>query len=529
MKKCYLYCRKSSEDRNKQVQSIEDQKKVMKEFTLNHSLVIERTFQDEKSARKPFQRKGFDQLINALKKGLSKIVLTWKIDRLTRNPEESGIIQGMLQRGQIEKIITSDRTYYPEDNALLFSLEGAMANQYVRDLSKNVKRGMKSKVEKGVYPAFAPIGYLNSGIRKGEKTIDIDPINFPKLKALWDMLIARKYQLSDLYRIMEKQYPICGKTGRIVSFSTFHRTFRNPFYCGLFRWGGRLHVGTHKKMLTKSQFDFVQDFLRKKPKTRLAKNHFEYRGVFRCGTCGSAITADRIKKFIKTKGITKGFNYYKCPHHKKGIKCEEKPMSKTLIEKQLVRCLERVSIPQEVLDYGVEYLNCRSNQVVDIDNQLKEFDRRISETEKRIKIVTNNLVLETDADCRLLMKDKLLQFRLELHQYKEDKQTIENRTTEMFQEMRTSLQTVSNAKLILKEGIREDKIRLMNAIGSNWNIRRKRVRCTPNVLFQALLTCKKRGMFQPKKASNTLDNETFIECNVIWRTVRELIHNYLNS
>ena len=37
-----------------------------------------------------------------------------------------------------------------------------MANQDILDLQKNVKRGLRSKVEKGWYPQFAPLGYLNA-------------------------------------------------------------------------------------------------------------------------------------------------------------------------------------------------------------------------------------------------------------------------------------------------------------------------------------------------------------------------------
>jgi hypothetical protein len=54
-----------------------------------------------------------------------------------------------LQQNIIKSIQTYDKEYKPDDNVLIVGFESGMANQYVRDLSKNVKRGSKSKAEKG--------------------------------------------------------------------------------------------------------------------------------------------------------------------------------------------------------------------------------------------------------------------------------------------------------------------------------------------------------------------------------------------
>lgn len=90
-------------------------------------------------------------------------IICWEIDRLSRNPIDSGKIQWLLQQGKIKAIQTSDRQYLPSNNVLLLNIEGSMTNQYILDLSKNVKREIQTKLEKGMWPNFAPIGYLNDG------------------------------------------------------------------------------------------------------------------------------------------------------------------------------------------------------------------------------------------------------------------------------------------------------------------------------------------------------------------------------
>ena len=43
----------------------------------------------------------------------------------------------------------------------MMSVEFGMANQFIRDLSSNVKRGLRAKVKRGEFPSTAPVGYLN--------------------------------------------------------------------------------------------------------------------------------------------------------------------------------------------------------------------------------------------------------------------------------------------------------------------------------------------------------------------------------
>ena len=40
-------------------------------------------------------------------------IICWKLDRLARNPEEAGIILGLLKRGDLKLIITIDGEYRP--------------------------------------------------------------------------------------------------------------------------------------------------------------------------------------------------------------------------------------------------------------------------------------------------------------------------------------------------------------------------------------------------------------------------------
>ena len=101
-----LYCRKSTEDDTRQVLSLDSQEQEMIKMAENLGLNIIQTFRESKSAKKPDNRPQFSELINLIKRGKIDGVICWKIDRLSRNPIDSAIIQWLLQQNQLKIIQT---------------------------------------------------------------------------------------------------------------------------------------------------------------------------------------------------------------------------------------------------------------------------------------------------------------------------------------------------------------------------------------------------------------------------------------
>lgn len=98
--KYILYARKSTESDERQVDSAPDQVKAMRraiEKESSHYEIVE-VFEEQKLGFIPYRREKFDKLIQMLRDGEEQGIITWKMSKLSRNPEESGIIMGMLQR-----------------------------------------------------------------------------------------------------------------------------------------------------------------------------------------------------------------------------------------------------------------------------------------------------------------------------------------------------------------------------------------------------------------------------------------------
>lgn len=228
----FLYARKSTDSEDKQVQSLKDQIDVMKLKAKSLWINIIWTFIESKSAKAPW-RNEFNNMISKIYEWEANWIITRKLDRLSRNPIDTGTIQYMLQTWQINKIITSDREYNPIDAWLLMSVETWMANQYILDLSKNVKRWMNSKTANWIFCGQAPEWYLNV-----EKTIIVDKKNFPIIKNAWDLMLTWNYTIPALVKILNNDYWYKSnkKWRNKITISWLYGIFKNVFYTWNFLW-----------------------------------------------------------------------------------------------------------------------------------------------------------------------------------------------------------------------------------------------------------------------------------------------------
>ena len=127
-------------------------------------------------------------------------IVCWKIDRLARNPVDGGQVQWLLQQGVIQNIQTHDRSYLPNDNVLMMSVELGMANEYIRQLSANTSRGLKHKARMGIYPGLAPFGYINNPLTK---SVNVERKNAKLIKKTFAMYAQAKPA--------SKTWPISGR------------------------------------------------------------------------------------------------------------------------------------------------------------------------------------------------------------------------------------------------------------------------------------------------------------------------------
>jgi site-specific DNA recombinase len=88
MRKYFLYVRKSSEDEDRQILSIDAQVAELSDIARRHGMMIVATFTESRSAKEP-GRPVFNDMLRRIEQGEANAILTWKLDRLARNFDEA--------------------------------------------------------------------------------------------------------------------------------------------------------------------------------------------------------------------------------------------------------------------------------------------------------------------------------------------------------------------------------------------------------------------------------------------------------
>ena len=275
--KSALYARKSTESEDKQVQSIDDQIRIMKDIAQDEGLDIVEILIESKSAKAPGARVEFEKMMNSIQEGKYNVILAWDTSRLSRNAKDGGDLQWLLDSGALSGIRTHEK-WYRENDELLFTIENSMNSRFIKELKVKVKRGMDSKASKGDYPGCPPVGYMND---YREKRIIKDPEMWDKVMALWKKALTGIYTVSELTRIADEELRI--KTpqkkrtgGKALCHNAVRNLLSNPFYVGKFKWGGRIYNGNHPSMITDSDFDHMQEILEPGHTSRPQKDPYDF-------------------------------------------------------------------------------------------------------------------------------------------------------------------------------------------------------------------------------------------------------------
>jgi DNA invertase Pin-like site-specific DNA recombinase len=415
----FLYARKSTESEDRQIQSIDDQIKALLALAKTHNWKIKEIFRESYSAKNPYARPIFNDMLARIEKGEANGILCWQTNRLSRNPIDSARVQWLLQKSIILSIQTIEGERKPSDNALLLSVEAGVANQYIIDLVKNVRRGLYSKAEKGWLPCRAPIGYMND---REQRTIIPDPERFHLVRRLWDLLLTSSYSVNQLAHIAIHDWGLTlRKTrrygGNPIAISRIYAIFSNPFYRGTLVYGGKTYQGNHIPMVTFQEYDRAQDILGRSEPRRNRRHALLYRGLFRCGDCGCTITGEIKNKRIKSTGEIRQYTYYRCTRKNLKNRCAQRGgIREEEFTKQIDEFLGRYSISQEFYTVARNWITNEQSHL----QQEREF--RV----QQMKLTKDNIQDQLTNLMRLRYRDQIND-----EQYNKEKEILEKRLREI--------------------------------------------------------------------------------------------------
>ncbi len=343
-----LYARKSTEQDEKQALSIESQVKEMLAIAERENLDVIDIRREAHSAKDSGQRPVFKEILEDIRRERFNGILVWHPDRLSRNAGDLGSIVDLMDAKLLAEIRTYGQTFTntPSEKFLLMILcsQAKLEND---NKSINVKRGLKTRVEMGLWPAPAPTGYLKEGLVEKKCQVIIDPARAPVIKKIFEKVAYEKWSGRKIYHWLKFDLNFkIGSSNKNLSLGNIYTILQNHFYCGTFEYpknSGNWYKGKHEPIITKELFDAVQAQV-KSQYIRSEGKEFAFTKLMVCGLCGSGITAD--EKFKKQKnGNIHRHVYYGCTRARdRNCKCGY--INETELLKQFEELIDKIDVDE---------------------------------------------------------------------------------------------------------------------------------------------------------------------------------------
>lgn len=465
----FIYCRKSSEAEDRQVMSIESQLSALRRaFSGQPDIEIVDIYEESFSAKAP-GRPRFNEMMSRIEQGEAQGIVAWAPDRLARNSIDGGRIVYMLDRRVIQNLKFS--TYTFENNSqgkFMLQIMFGQSKYYSDALSENVKRGNKTKIEKGWRPNQAPLGYLNDS---PTKTIIRDPIHFPLVQKMFQLMLTEVHTPKQIALMARDEWgfrtPQRKRTGgRPLAMSSIYKILSNPFYAGIIVWSGQTYTGKHEPIVTLDEFQRVRALLERPGRPRPQKHSFAFVGMMRCGSCGFQVTAER-----KRKPRGQEYVYYHCAKRSLGPRCPEPSLELRALEKQIEVYLRGMAIAPALHNWTQEEVMLLSGH-----GQKDEIARKAS-LQAAIKGLDKQLDELTGLRIRNVLNDAdFLKQRLALQQEKlrlEQRLAIDKKQEDRFEPMSTLISFSNRAADWFLRGDDQIKRLILATVGSNLTVRGK--------------------------------------------------------
>lgn len=382
MKPCFGYIRVST-TRQGDGASLDAQRDAITGFASQNELVVIKWFEEQETAAKT-GRPIFDAMLRQLRSGEAEGLIMHRIDRSSRNYADWARLDDASRAGIKIYFAADSLDFESVSGRLMADINMALAAHYSRNLSLEVKKGQKGRLQRGLYPFRAPIGYLNPQ----SATKPIDPIKGPLVQQAFELYCSGEYSITSLTVEMQRR-GLTGFSGQPVVRRNIETMLRNPFYMGKILLKGVLYDGAHAPLISARQFQRLKEIKSQRTQKKSTTHGMQYRGLLHCGLCSRVLTGERQKAHC----------YYRC--HTKN--CTTRSIREDMLTTALLRRLKRLSLTNGDLNQTeAQYDAWLCNHDVTPNEQslrLRKADAE-SRQDRLTDLLVDGTITKTDYDLR---------------------------------------------------------------------------------------------------------------------------------
>ena len=493
MKPVYGYIRVSTK-KQEEGASLNAQEEAIKRFAEKNNLKIIQWFEEKETAAKQ-GRPLFNQMIKLLKKRKADGVIMHKIDRSARNLRDWASLGDLIDMGVEVYFAHESLDMNARSGRLSADIQAVIAADYVRNLRQEIKKGIYGRINEGIYPFRAPLGYLDMG--KGQlKAIDKKKARL--VKEVFEKYATGNYTQIDIAKLATS-IGLMNYNDRPLNKDSISNMLNNPFYTGLMKVKNKVYKGKHQPLISQTLYNKVQKVLHDKTHKKIKKHDFIFRKILKCSLCNYSMVGEHQKGNI----------YYRC--HTKG--CLTKGLREDYIERRIEELFGYLEFNEKEYQSILQYIN------VVLKNNTKDLEQLYNTIKVQLGKLNNKLDMLTDAYIEGVV-DKFI------YEQKKEKtltqlQELENKLTDIKHQKQESnskaykiLELFKSLKSIYFLGNIVHKRILLEYLTSNFSVEGKRLLISMKSPFAEVLKLSFLGnCAQSPATSRTCDSKIVVLAN----------------
>ncbi|MDZ5028111.1 recombinase family protein [Clostridium perfringens] len=404
-----IYCRVSTEEQSENGYSIDEQERLLEEWCKKMGYVIYKCYSDRGISGKNIKdRPALKELLSDAKAGKFDMVISWKINRVSRKLEDVLKIVNLLEKNNITFKSYSEPFETDTPAGRMQFQMMALIGEFERGtIAQNVKMGMIANAKSGNWCGGRVLGYdlvPNNSPEEEKKGKNKLKINEKEAEIV--RFIFNEYSKGKGYKAITNQINKLGyktKKGNDFSVGSIRDILTNPVYIGEIRYNVRQNwsekrrrninpnpirvKGKHEAIIDRELWDKVQLILESKKgkPSRIYDGEYPLTGILRCPKCGAGMVISRTTNTL-ADGSKKRIAYYCCGNWKnKGTSvCNSNTIRVDKANEYVFKKIEELVSNEAMIKAVVKNINKERKDKVkpakrllgDIDKELEKLDKR---------------------------------------------------------------------------------------------------------------------------------------------------------
>ena len=357
------YCRLSRDEDKENYSSIEEQKRIIKDYASTRNWIIEDKdfYIDDNVSGYTFNRPEFTKMLEKVKRGKIDVVIAKDLSRIGRNNGKVLVLIDEFKNMQKNLILVSEMggTYdVLNDRDDTIGITTWFNERYVKDCSRKTRDHMYSKQKTGRLVMGNYYGYVKD--KEDVTKLYVDEEIRPVIELIYKLYVEEGLGRKKICDILNSKYNYPTPSvyyrqkhlerGRIYKhpvqelWSTYmiSNILNNDVYTGNLRTHKKKTISIrgraiklpeeehfvfenhHEAIISKETFELAQNIRKRKAKSKYTsgtrKRNYAFSGLIRCGDCGFGVSGITINRKQKQKG-------YECSQYrtygKTRCKCHE--------------------------------------------------------------------------------------------------------------------------------------------------------------------------------------------------------------